>query len=83
MYSIKEASELSGVKVRTIRSWIKSGFLKAKKNARSRFWFIKDEDLQKIMEGRKMNVRNFYLETNIDGYKSKVKGGPRSKNGGK
>ena len=27
-------------------------------------------------------VRNFWIEGNIDGYKSQIKGGPRSKDGG-
>lgn len=29
-----------------------------------------------------MAVRNFWVEADIDGYKTKLKGGPRNKNGG-
>ena len=81
-FTLREASKVSGVKVRTLRSWIQKGILKADKNANSRFLMIKEEELEKAMEERKMAVRNFYLKANIDGYKTMLKGGPRRKDGG-
>ena len=49
MYSIKQVSELLGIKVRTVREWIKTGKLKAKKYPCSNRWFIPKEEVERMM----------------------------------
>ena len=39
-YNLREAADLLGVKVRTIREWIKNGKIKAQKYDVSNRWFI-------------------------------------------
>ena len=48
-YSIKEASTVLGVKVRTVREWIHDGKLKAKKYDCSNRWFISESEIIRLM----------------------------------
>ena len=53
MYSVREASKILGVKVRTIRSWIYSGKLKAKKDKKTNHLKIYKNSLEKILHDNK------------------------------
>lgn len=47
-YSIKQASALLGVKVRTVREWIKVGKIKARKYEVSNRWFIPESEIVRL-----------------------------------
>lgn len=47
-YNLREASKLLGVKVRTLREWIKQGYLKAKKYDGKRMWFVSQSEIDRI-----------------------------------
>lgn len=53
MYSVKEASLLLNLKVRTVRSWIYNGKLKAKKDKRTKRWKISKRSLEKTIHDYK------------------------------
>ena len=48
-YSIKQASTVLGVKVRTVREWIRTGKIKAKKYDISNRWFIPESEIIRLM----------------------------------
>lgn len=47
-YTIREASQLLGIKVRTVRSWISKGKIKAAKFPGSRRWVIPDTEIVRL-----------------------------------
>ena len=47
-YNIRQASNLLGIKVRTVREWIRNGKLKAIKYGESNRWFISEEEIKRI-----------------------------------
>jgi excisionase family DNA binding protein len=50
-YSLREASKILGVKVRTLRSWISSGKIKAFKaddKGKGHYWRIEEEEIERI-----------------------------------
>lgn len=51
MYSIVKASEILGIKVRTVREWIRTGKLKAQKYEISNRWFISEDEIRRIQNG--------------------------------
>jgi predicted site-specific integrase-resolvase len=50
-YSIRQTSELLGIKVRTVREWIRKGKLKAQKYDVSNRWFIAEGEIQRLRNG--------------------------------
>lgn len=50
-YNIRQASNLLGIKVRTIREWIRNGKLKAQKYEVSNRWFITESEVERILNG--------------------------------
>lgn len=48
MHSTRETAKLLGVKVRTIREWIRTGKIRAQKYPGSRRWYITDEEISRI-----------------------------------
>lgn len=50
-YNITQASQILGVKVRTVRDWIKQGKLKAIKYPTSNRWFIAESEIKRIQRG--------------------------------
>ena len=48
MYNLKEVADILGIKVRTVREWIKTGYLKAKKYDGKRFWVVSQEEINRI-----------------------------------
>lgn len=49
-YSIKEVAEVLGIKVRTVRDWLRRGIIKAKKYKNSPMWFISESEIEKIQK---------------------------------
>lgn len=49
-YNIRQASELLGIKVRTVREWIRLGKLKAQKYPVSNRWFITEDEIKRLQE---------------------------------
>lgn len=47
---VKEAADRIGVKVRTIRQWIRNGKIHGEKNPISRRWFFEEEEVNRIAE---------------------------------
>lgn len=80
LITIREASERTGIKIRTIRSWIEKNAISHFKDVKTGRVFIPISEIDR-MEGKAMAVRNFYFKANVDGYKTKLKGGPRRKDG--
>lgn len=50
-YTIKDSSKLLGIKVRTVREWIKTGKLKAVKYPNCNMWFIPQDEIIRITGG--------------------------------
>lgn len=48
-YGITEAAVRLGMKARTVREWIRSGKIKAHKNASGK-WMITDAEIERILE---------------------------------
>lgn len=44
-YSLREAAQLLGIKVRTIREWIKLGKIKAEKSENDWYWMISESEI--------------------------------------
>ena len=53
MKSINEVSDILGIKVRTVREWIKLGKIKAEKSAGNNRWYIPDEEIERTIKGAK------------------------------
>lgn len=47
-YSIKQASDLLGIKIRTVRQWIRDGKIKGKKYPKSPRWFIAESEIKRV-----------------------------------
>lgn len=47
-YSVRQASNLLGIKVRTVREWIKLGKLKGIKYDCSNRWFIPESEITRV-----------------------------------
>lgn len=50
-YTLKQVSEITGVKMRTLRDWLSRGKLKAIKYPNQRRWFVSAEELNRLMKG--------------------------------
>ena len=47
-YNLLQASELLGLKVRTLRQWIRDGRLKAHKIQGSRRWIVLESEIRRL-----------------------------------
>lgn len=47
-YNLKEVASLLGIKIRTVREWIKTGKLKAQKYAVSNRWFVTESEIKRV-----------------------------------
>lgn len=47
-YNIRQAADLLGIKVRTVREWIKLGKLKAEKYECSNRWFVSEDEISRL-----------------------------------
>lgn len=52
-YNIVKTAELLGIKVRTVRQWIRGGKLKAVKYDVSNRWFIPESEITRLKNGNK------------------------------
>lgn len=50
-YNIKETAEMLGIKVRTVREWIRNRKIKAFKYPNSRIWRIKESEIKRLING--------------------------------
>ena len=48
MYSVRQTSNLLGIKVRTVREWIRNGKLKAVKYETGNHWYIPESEIKRI-----------------------------------
>ena len=47
-YNLNEVAELLGLKVRTVRQWVKDGKVKATKIAGSRRWIVTESEIRRL-----------------------------------
>lgn len=47
-YNIRQAADILGIKVRTVREWIKLGKLNAEKYGCSNRWFISEDEINRV-----------------------------------
>lgn len=50
-YNLNEVAELLGLKVRTVRQWVKDGKVKATKIADSRRWIVTESEIRRLQNG--------------------------------
>lgn len=48
MYNINQTSNLLGIKIRTVREWIRKGKLKAIKYEESNRWYIPESEIRRV-----------------------------------
>lgn len=53
MYNVRQTSNLLGIKVRTVREWIRNGKLKAGKYDVSNRWFVPESEIERLTNGQK------------------------------
>lgn len=51
-YTIKQAANILGIKVRTAREWIRLGKMRAEKDEISRRWKISQQEIERIYSGK-------------------------------
>ena len=51
-YTLRQASDILGIKVRTVREWIRTGRINAVKIGGSNRWFISHEELKRLVSGK-------------------------------
>ena len=50
-YSLVETAEILGVKVRTLRDWIKKDFIKAHKYGNNKKWYVSQSEIERLQKG--------------------------------
>lgn len=56
-YTLRQASDILGVRVRTLRWWISAEKIKAEKVDRQ--WFVSDTEIERIMDLRSGTVYDY------------------------
>lgn len=51
-YSVQEAAELIGIKVRTVRQWIADGKIHAVKPGGGKKWIIMESEIDRLRDGK-------------------------------
>ena len=51
-YSLREAAELLGIKVRTIREWIRTGKIQAEKENGGWYWRVPETEIRRLNENK-------------------------------
>jgi excisionase family DNA binding protein len=54
-YNLTETAEILGVKVRTLREWIKDGSLNAFKYEGKKKWYVSQSEIEKMQKKSKEN----------------------------
>lgn len=49
-YSIREAAEVLGIKVRTVREWLRRGIVHGKKYENCPMWFIPESEIKRLQK---------------------------------
>ena len=52
-YSLREAAEALGIKVRTVREWVRLGKIEAEKDEGGWRWKIKDSEIRRLSDENK------------------------------
>ena len=52
MYTLQQAADAIGIKVRTIREWVKSGKIRAVQSENRR-WYIDESEVKRCLHGNK------------------------------
>ena len=47
-YNLNETAEILGVKVRTLREWLKDGSLKARKYDGKKKWYVSQSEVERL-----------------------------------
>ena len=47
-YSLNETADILGIKVRTIREWIKTGFLTARRYEGKKKWYVSQSEIERL-----------------------------------
>ena len=55
MFGLRESSAMIGIKVRTIREWIRLGKIHAIQDSRTRRWYISESEIERKRAGRDGN----------------------------
>lgn len=48
-YSLNQTADLLGIKVRTVREWVRTGKIKAKKIVGSRRWIVMESEIKRLL----------------------------------
>lgn len=54
-YSLVETAEILGVKVRTLRAWLKTGVLIARKYEGKKKWYVSQSEIERLQNKMKEN----------------------------
>lgn len=54
-YSLIETAEILGVKVRTLREWLKTGYLTAHKHDNKPKWYVSQSEIERLQNKMKEN----------------------------
>lgn len=57
-YNVVQASELLGIKTRTVRSWIHNGTIKAQKLTGTRRWIILESEIERMRNNGNTNTEH-------------------------
>lgn len=50
-YSLKDAAEILGIKIRTARQWVHDGKMKAVKYQGMNRWYVLESEIRRLKEG--------------------------------
>lgn len=51
-YNLRQAGDLLGIKVRTVREWVHKGKLKAHKYPESNRWYVSEGEISRILNDK-------------------------------
>lgn len=55
-FDLPKAAVILGVKVRTLREWVKSGYVVAKKYDGKKKWYIAESEIERIQKNMENNT---------------------------
>ena len=48
-YTLRESADMIGIKVRTIREWLKKGKIKATQDERTHRWYVEEDEITRCL----------------------------------
>lgn len=78
MYTLQEFSQLTGIKIRTLRSWIVKGQLKARKVANENGWerwYVNASEIDRIEQKKRKKAELKKLKSEVETLRSELKDG--------